>query len=185
VHGRGIFIVIPLLWEAFAERSESGTRAGIFQSRWWLVLVPAGLISFATYLHVRFGEAMAFLHGQATFHRELTMPWEGLEIASRYPTPYGHFFIGIMIVAVGLSALAFFVRLRMSYCLYAVVFLILCLSTTIWESIPRYLSVIFPFYIALGAATIRSEGLYILAIAITTGLMTVCSILFVCGYFIT
>ena len=184
-HGKGILILVPLLWEAFAERKEGDESGGVFRSRWWLVIVPAGLVSFMTYLAVRFGDAIAFLHGQAAFHRELAAPWEGLEIASRYPVPYGHFFIGMVVAGAGLCGLCFVMRLRRSYCFYAVAMLVLCLSTTIWESVPRYLSVAFPFYLALAAATLRSESLYIMSVAASTALMVVCLALYVCGYFMT
>jgi Gpi18-like mannosyltransferase len=184
-HGKGIFILVPLLWEAFSVSRDEQKGGGIFRSRWWLVIVPGGLIAFASYLHFKFGDAVAFLHGQAAFHRELATPWEGLEIASRYPIPYNYFFIGTAIVAVGLCFLAFFKRIRVSYQLYAGAILVLCLSTTIWESLPRHLSVVFPFYLTLAVATIRSEALYLFSIAVSTGLMTLCLALYVCGYFMT
>lgn len=186
-HGKGILILVPLLWEALvAARSEpAGEGARVFRSRWWLIIVPSGLIAFATYLHFRFGDALAFLHGQAAFNRELAAPWEGLEIASRYPIPYGHFFIAAVVTALALCILGFFMRIRMSYRVYVVGALLFCLSTTIWESMPRYLSAIFPFYLTLAVATIRSEALYIFAITASTGLMTLCLVLYVCGYFMT
>jgi hypothetical protein len=58
-------------------------------------------------------------------------------------------------------------------------------SSTILESLPRYLSVVFPFYLAIAVTTARSEGLYILSVAASTGLMAVCLVLYVCGYFMT
>jgi hypothetical protein len=184
-HGKGIFILVPLLWEAFVASKHEQKDGGIFRSRWWLVIVPGGVIAFAAYLHFKFGDALAFLHGQVAFHRELAAPWEGLEIASRYPIPYNYFFIGSVIVAIGLCVLGFFKQIRMSYQLYAVAILVLCLSTSIWESVPRHLSVVFPFYLTLAVATIRSEALYLLSLAVSTGLMTLCLALYVCGYFMT
>ena len=184
-HGKGIFILVPLLWEAIAVSKHEPNDGGIFRSRWWLLIVPSGLIAFAMYLHFQFGDAFAFLKGQGAFHRDLATPWEGLEIASRYPIPYGYFFIGSVVVAVGVCLLGFFKRIRMSYQLYAVAILALCLSTSIWESVPRHLSIVFPFYLTLAVATIRSEGLYLMTVAASTGLMTICLILFVCGYFMT
>lgn len=184
-HGKGIFILVPLLWEGFAVTKHEQNDGGVFRSRWWLMIVPGGLIAYATYLYFRFGDALAFLSGQAAFHREIAPPWEGLEVASRYPVPYGYFFIGSVIVVIGLCVLGFFKRIRMSYQLYAVAILALCLSTSIWESLPRHLSVVFPFYLTLAVATIRSESLYLITIAASTGLMAICLALFVCGYFMT
>lgn len=185
----GIVILVPVLWEAFvgSKRTKDGevSAKGIFRSRWWLLIVPGGLGAFAIYLHLRFGDGFAFLRAQAVIHRQIASPWEGIEIASRYPIPYGHFFIGTFVVALGLCILGYWKRIRLSYQLYAAAMLILCLSMTIWEGLPRYLSVVFPFYITLAVATIRSEGLYLMTIAASTGLMTLCSILYVCGYFMT
>ena len=103
-HGKGILILVPLLWEAWPRQTRGGARGNVSVT---LVVVDsaAGLISFAAYLHFRFGDALAFLHGQEAFHRELAAPWEGMEIASRYPAPYGHFFIGMVMAAFGLCSL--------------------------------------------------------------------------------
>src|ERR1700682_3859878 len=114
-HGKGIFILVPLLWEALVASKHEQENAGIFRSRWWLVILPSGLVAFAAYLQFKFGDALAFLHGQLAFYRELAAPWEGLEIASRYPVPYGYFFIGSVTVAIGLCVLGFFKRIRTSY----------------------------------------------------------------------
>jgi O-antigen ligase len=77
------------------------------------------------------------------------------------------------------------VRLRKSYLFYAGVMLLILLSQTILESLPRYLSVIFPLHIGLAAATARSEGLYLAALVTSTGLMAVCLVLFASGYWMT
>jgi hypothetical protein len=108
---------------------------------------------------------------------------EGLTTAARYPLPYGPFFIASAVIGISLCGFGFFQRIRLSYQLYAAAMLALCLSTTIWESLPRYLSVIFPFYIALGS--IQSEGVRIFLLSAGAALMALCSTLFICGYFMT
>ncbi|HEX7517078.1 MAG TPA: hypothetical protein VF345_07300, partial [Chthoniobacterales bacterium] len=46
--------------------------------------------------------------------------------------------------------------------------LLIFLSDTILESLPRYLSVLFPLHMGLAAATARSEGLYLGALVTST-----------------
>ena len=182
-----ILILIPLLWEAFAPATKltsSSDNPGKFSaSRWWLFLVPLGLVSYSIYLYSRFGDPLAFLRAQAAFYREGASIFSAFTTATRYPVPYGAFFIASAATAMAVCVLGFVQRVRLSYQLYALAMLALCLNTSIWESLPRYLSVVFPFYIALGS--IRSEGFRSLLLSASTAIMVLSSILFVCGYFMT
>lgn len=183
-----LVIMVPLLWEAFAEPGRNPNdepRSGILRSRWWLLAVPLGLAGFAAYLHIRFGDALAFAHGQAAFHRELATPWQAISLAADYPLPYAHFFIGTAVVGILLCLVTFWVRLRVSYRLYATAMLIVCMSSTLLESLPRFLSIIFPFYIGIAVATLRSEAAYVLTVAVSSAIMAICLALFACGYFMT
>ena len=155
----------------------------IANSRWWLILTPLGLVVYSAYLFTRFGDPLAFLHAQAAFHRELASVLEGAATAVRYPMPYGPFFIAAALTGVTLVVFGFTRKIRTSYQLFALGMLALCLSTSIWESVPRYLSAVFPFYVVLGS--IRSEGVYGFVLAASTAIMAVCSTAFVCGYFMT
>ncbi len=181
-----ILILIPLLWEAFAPAKNDGQEGEdrrISASRWWLLLVPLGLAAYSVYLFTRFGDPLAFLHVQAAFYREGANIFAAVTTATRYPVPYGAFFIASAAAAIAVCGLGFVQRVRLSYQLYALAMLALCLSTSIWESLPRYLSVVFPFYITLGS--VRSESLRILLLSASAAIMVLCSLLFVCGYFMT
>jgi hypothetical protein len=186
----GLIILVPLLWEAFGESrrdpdSEIAER-GIVRSRWWLMIVPLGFVAFASYLYFRFGDALAFAHAQATWLRTLGPPWSALWNTWRgHPPGYGPWFVCAAAAGVILFLVAWRARLRKSYLLYAGVMLLILLSQTILESLPRYLSVIFPLHIGLAAATARGEGLYLAALVASTGLMAICLVLFACGYWMT
>ncbi len=174
----GIFILIPLLWEAL--RSPPSSKA---LSKWWLCLVPLGVASFAFFLYLRFHAPFAFLTSQAAFHREAASPIEGFLIALRYSPPYNILFVGSAVIAVVLLLCGTMEKLRTSYLLFTAAMLILCLSTSIWESLPRYLSAVFPFYIV--PAAVRSQSLYVLTLVASTAVMVFCLCLFAAGYFMT
>jgi hypothetical protein len=186
----GLIILVPLLWEAFGESRRGSdseiVAGGILRSRWWLIIVPIGFVTTATYFYFRFGDALAFAHAQATWLRRFGPPWWALwNTWQGHPPGYGAWFVGAAAAGVILFLVAWRVRLRKSYLLYAGVMVVVLLSQTILEALPRYLSVIFPLYIGLAAATARSEGLYLAALITSTGLMAVCLVLFACGYWMT
>jgi Gpi18-like mannosyltransferase len=181
-----ILILVPLLWEAFAgmkKREETNRTVTVAMSRWWIGLVPVGLIAYSIYLYRRFGDPLAFLHAQTAFHREGASLFEGIATAARYPLPYGPIFIAAALSAAVILCFGFARKVRPSYLIYALSMLVLCLSTSIWESVPRYLSAIFPFYVIIGS--IRSEGVYVFLLAASAAVMAICSTAFVCGYFMT
>ena len=69
-----VLILVPLLWEALAPSTKSEKQKAddwnISASRWWLLLVPLGLAAYSVYLFSRFGDPLAFLHVQAAFYRQ-------------------------------------------------------------------------------------------------------------------
>jgi hypothetical protein len=184
--GNALLILVPLVGVGLmvkgrqleVDRAERGGRS----SRWWLLLVPLGLAAYATYLHVRFGDALAFAHAMAAWNRTLAAPWVGIQDALAAPRPYGTLLIGSAAVGVLLCALAWFVRLRVSYQLYAAALVTLYLCTNILHSLPRYLSVVFPFYIAVAVASLRSEAIFIFALGASASFMALCLALYVGGY---
>lgn len=184
--GNALLILLPLACEAVVQRRNSpNEKRTIWRSLWWLLLVPAGLMAYALFLHFRFGDALAFGHSQSAFYRTLAWPWSGFVPAALEPFPRGVLQIATALAGIFLSALCFRMRLRASYQIYANLMLLLALSSSYLSALPRLLSEIFPFYLALAAATIRAEGLYLFALAVSTALMTLCLVLFVCGYPLT
>jgi Gpi18-like mannosyltransferase len=184
--GNAVLILVPLLWDAVVEqrRERPNDTPGerMPQSRWWLLLVPLGLVGYATYLHFRFGDALAFAHAMAAWNRTIAWPWEAIIGALGPPYPYGRLLIGSAVIGLLLVVLGFLVRLRTSYQLYAGALVALYLSTSILHSLPRYLSVIFPFYIAVAVASIRSEAVFIYALGASASMMAFCLALYVGGY---
>lgn len=183
----GIVLLPALLWEAWQQGNIFAR--GKAAPRWrlaWLALVPLGLASYMTYLHFRFGDPLAFLKAQAAWGRHLAPPWTSLFQAMHvYDQAYARLFVGSAVVAILALIAAIRVRLRTSMLIYATLMLLLALSSNLLESFPRYMSAVFPLYIGLAVFTDRSESLFTAAIALSVALMTLCTALFVCGYWMT
>jgi hypothetical protein len=158
----------------------SGWRNGNRARAFWLLLVPAGFVSYAVYLQVRFGDALAFWHGQATFSREALTPWRAFAATFDYPPPDAALFIATAVAAIGLCVVAV-KKLRLSYALFACAMTIVCMSST-WYALPRYLTVVFPFYAAVAIMTDKSESAFVAVTATSAAIMAVCLALFVTGY---
>lgn len=184
----GIVLLPALVWEAWREKCDSEMR-GHPLPRWlgaWLTLVPLGLGAYMAYLHFRFGDALAFLKAQAAWGRALAAPWTSLVRAPHiYDQAYARLFIGCALAGLLTLMVAIRERVRTSMLIYAGLMLLLALSSNLLESLPRYLSVVFPFYISVAVMTDRSEGFFTAAIALSVALMTLCTALFVCGYWMT
>ncbi len=183
--GNALLILLPVCWEAFVQptrtnRGSDGTTENA-RSRAWLLLIPAGLLAYAAYLHFRVGDALAFAHAMRAWDRGLAWPWTGF-LALEAPSGYRVFLFGSAISGLLLCLLVVWTRLRTSYQIYTAAMFIFLLCTTILHSLPRYLSVIFPFYIAIAVGSRRMEGLYSLVLAGSAALMAICLALFVSGY---
>ena len=184
--GNALLIALPVIWEVLVarQRSESvdATRQAPDRSVWWLLLMPLGLVFYATYLHFRFGDALAFGHAQAAWGRSIQPPWVGIGNALAYPSPYRALVLGSAAVAVVACVLGYRLRLRLSYQIYAAASILFLLSSSIFHGLPRMLSVIFPLYLAIAAVGERSEDTYLFSLASSAALMGICVALFVSGY---
>lgn len=187
--GNGLIILLPLAWEAIMEprRIPGKTSGGLLRSRWWLLIVPGGLATYAAFLGIRFGDPLAFAHGMSAWSRGSAAPWSAIANAFElYSGTYIRLFLGTEIVAVSAFLLALHLRLRTSYLLYTGALLLLFFSMTLLESIPRYVSVLFPLQIAVAAFTARfHENFYVLVLVTSTALMALCLVLFSGGYWMT
>jgi hypothetical protein len=99
-----------------------------------------------------------------------------------YPAPLPAFLLAAAGVGIALCLLTSWMRLRVSYQIYAWASVLFLLSGSILHGLPRMLSVILPFYLAVAAAGERSEGAYLFTLAASAAVMAICAALFVSGY---
>jgi hypothetical protein len=115
----------------------------------WLLLIPAGTLAFMAYLQAAFGNAFAFLESLAVVGRQASFPFSSfLEPFEKAGNIW--FWLGVPFAAFGLAMLWLMRKeLRPSYVLYALIMLILPLSSESLLGMHRYLLVIFPIFMMM------------------------------------
>lgn len=175
----GVVLFLPLVWE-FATRhglSITSLRRGAV----WLGLIPAGLGLYMLFLQATTGNALAFVEAEHRWGRGVHAPWTGVAQAianileppppppepasvfhNAYRPPYRRLYSALDLAA-ALLFIGFLIygwRRRVlppSYLLFAAVALLIPLSAPALRSMTplpsmwRYVSVLFPGFIALAA----------------------------------
>ncbi|HEX8679477.1 MAG TPA: mannosyltransferase family protein [Chthoniobacterales bacterium] len=145
----GILLCAPLAVEYLAQREFQWRkiRADVL----WLGLIPAALGALMLYFHLRFGNMNAVRDAQASWGAgwgAFRGPWFPFFEMARRPLA-GHDWVDLGFTLLGL-AMAVYValRLRLSYGVYAVVAILFLTSWGQLESMPRYVLIIFPMFVA-------------------------------------
>ncbi len=184
----GVLLVVPLVCEWFLQYRHhlSWRKAGIGRALIACAAPALGFLTYVAYLDRAFGEPLAFLKAERPFGgRRLTWPWVAFIHLRRYESVYVIWFLSFFVIAVGLFILAVRWRLRPTYLVIFVVFTLICVCSSVLESLPRYLSVLFPFYFVLALATRKWPDLTMPLFVGSTILQVIATILFVNGYWLT
>jgi hypothetical protein len=173
----GVLLLLPL---AFLYLQQSGRR--IRPDVLWLALAPAGLVAYAVYLGVAYGDPLSFSHVQEFWNRTFAGPlvgaWDGTAAAfdgvrqllsgsrevAYFEQSAGDPFrvaaqnialFGFLCFALA-GAVGVLRRLPFAYGLYVVTALMLPLSYPVAAqplmSLPRFVAVLFPIFMWLGLA---------------------------------
>ncbi|MDX2186356.1 MAG: mannosyltransferase family protein [Opitutaceae bacterium] len=185
----GLLLALPLFVEYY--------RVSLHPFRWerridlrglFLSSAPAlGVLAFALHLAARFGDPLLFSSVQRTWKRALVWPWQTL--TPEYLRVYAPFYLGwfLFFLAVGVLLIGrgMLTRIRWSYSVLGIAMILLYLSSGRLESIPRYLSVVFPLYL-VAAEFWRDRPEFRPAIACVGGIAGFLSVtLFINGYWFT
>jgi len=182
----GIFLLPAILYEywQFVQGRGKGVK---IPELLWSMLPTLGLGLYMYYLYVKFSDPLLFAHVQSdfgtsretnriillyqVFYRYLKMLITVDKPSLLYYSVVNDFLAGILGTLMGVMS---WIRLRRSYAIYAVLSFITPTLTGTFSSLPRYLLVIFPFFILLA----RIQNKYILRfIYISFGLLQVINIL--------
>jgi hypothetical protein len=184
----GVLLVVPLACEWFLQNRHnlSWRSAGIRRALIACAAPALGFLTYVAYLNWTFGEPLAFLKAERPFGgRRLTWPWLAFKHLHRYELFYVIWFLSFLVMAVGLFILAVRWRFRPTYLVVFVIFTMICVCSSVLESLPRYLSVLFPFYFVLALATKKWPDLTVPLFVGSTILQVISTILFVNGYWLT
>ncbi|MBA2432454.1 MAG: hypothetical protein H0V56_10135 [Chthoniobacterales bacterium] len=183
----GFWIAVPLFLEHLRQSwSRERPFAAFLHPRLLvLALVPVGLALFMLFTYLKSGDFLAFSHAGATWGRILVSPVSTLRTAQYLEPFYRWFFLGMLGIAVTLWCAGVAARLRRSYLVWAALLITTYLSSNSLEAIPRYLSVVFPFFIVLAAVVARHRWSYELVLAVSVSLLTICTFLLANGYWMT
>lgn len=154
----------------------------------WTLLVPAGLLSYMTFLWIKFKDPFLFLKAQNAWDRKIGFDFWGLWInlknhlhdiflpsqnfAFSLRNDFEFFFFLTFLI---LSIFVFF-RLRKSYGLYCFLALLIPFLTCSLISMTRFTLVLFPVFILLAKWTIKREWLnyfIIMLFSMTLSLFTI------------
>lgn len=183
----GVLLAIPLLVEYLAARG-GDWRGAWRRVRWdicWLALAPLGLLAYMAYLQWAFGDPLAFSHASAFWNRRFVAVTATLGRLGAYEPFYRAWFVGSLVCTAGLLAAAALTRARASYVVYGLLFLFFNLSSNLLESTPRYFAVLFPLYLGLAAITHGREAWRHTALVASTMMLTLTTVLYVNGYWLT
>jgi hypothetical protein len=185
----GVFLFLPLLWEYFTfwRTADATNRRFSLFSVVCALLPSLGLITYMGYLWGAFGDPLAFTHVQFTWARKLAPFWKvfmpgRIEIMEPY---FRYWFIGIVIVTVVATAVGVWLRVRWMSLLIILGPLLLYLSSNNLESIPRYISVLFPLYLIAALLARKSAFIDKMITAISVSMLALSTIQFVNGYWFT
>jgi hypothetical protein len=166
----GVVLVVPLAVMWLARAGAGGPRRA--RDAAWIGLVPLGLAGFCAALALGGGDALAPMHVQDIWYRHFAGPfvgvWDGARAAWRGAHGLGEpaaradvVLFGFLLAAVPLVVLALR-RLPAAYGAYVVAALAVPLSYPVGPqplmSLPRFVAVLFPLFMALGAWMAEGGG---------------------------
>jgi hypothetical protein len=159
----GLLLVVPLavMW---LMRADGAPRRRLGDAA-WIALVPVGLAGFCASLGLAGGDALAPLHAQGLWFREFAGPfvglWDGTTAAFRGlhnladPAARADVVLFGFLVAAVPAVIGMLRRLPPAYGAYVLAALALPLSYPVGPqplmSLPRFLAVLFPLFMWLGA----------------------------------
>lgn len=146
----GILLILPLLTEYMAQRGFRWREIRLNVLA--LAIIPCCLVAHMMYLRGSVGNVMAVQDAQRAWGGEwgvLASPWRPIVRFLRQPFMFNDVTNVIFTAAALALVVLATVRLRLSYGVYAVACYLFVTSWGSFESMPRYMLVIFPAFIAL------------------------------------
>ncbi|NMB57392.1 hypothetical protein GYA19_05670, partial [Candidatus Beckwithbacteria bacterium] len=201
----GIFLAPAFLIEVWNQQKDKLLKMKnnnervkfIIKNFYILIIVCFGLFSYMSYLYVHFQDPLLFTHVQSGFGagRETGQIVFFYQIIWRYfkmfatvsPKNPIYFTLWLEFISsfsfLALLVWGYFKKIRPSYVVYGILCLALPTLTGVLSSMPRYVLVIFPGFIAL--AMIENKYFKYLILSINLILLFICTAMFTRGYWVS
>jgi hypothetical protein len=174
----GMLVALPLLWEVMEKK---GGWKGYFS----LAGFPAGTAAFSLYCGETFGDPLVWAHRQLRWRGALSGPWRAFQrFAEQPPQLHGahNSLLELVTAVVFVAALVPVIRrLPRSWGVYAAVFVLIPLGSTLW-SFGRLSLLTFPVFVLAGAAFRANPSLRNAYSAVCLPLGGFLMALFACGW---
>jgi Gpi18-like mannosyltransferase len=185
----GLLLIVPLAVELL-QRHPLRLHArslGFWRSLLCCALPAAGLLLYSAYLGWKFDEPRAYVISQAHGGHGYSYLWD--TYVSRHFNGlapfYKWWFGGTVLVGVGLTLAATLLRQPLSFTALALAFVFLHLSIKTLDCLPRFFSVVVPFYCTLGEIKARWPAVGDTLLVASAALLGLSTTLFVNGYWFT
>lgn len=193
----GVLLVPALLIELASQKNFDYKRVGEYWKKALpIILGTSTLLFYMRFLYGEFRDALYFLHVQSEFgggrQESLVLypqvVWRYIKILLTYRPINLKYFSFIQEFMVGLSGLAVLIysyrKIRLSYLVYGLSVFLLPTLTGTFSSMPRYLLVVFPFFIILAKFFRSRKRALIIWLSLSTILLIFNTILFIQGYWV-
>jgi hypothetical protein len=196
----GIFLLPALLLEAWQQKSPKKSPKKFLKNAFWLILIsPLGLLTYMRFLAKNFADPLLFVHVQPYFGAQRSgggiillyqVFWRYLRmiITCQKNSPL-YFTVWLELLStllfLALLLFAYFKKVNRSYLLFAVLALITPTLSGTFSSMPRYVLVLFPGFIALSLLSQKKPLLGKAYLVLGFILSFACQLLFSQGYWVS
>lgn len=191
----GVLLVIPLAVEAVHQWRERRNRRALLVGLLWSAVAAAGALAYLAYWQASAGDFLAPIHQQENWQREGSLPLatlargtvEAFRWVGQYPGGY-HLLDWLIAVPAVLAAAWVAFRIRPVFGAYTVISVAAPLSYVFvprpFMSLPRFLLVVFPILWPWAVFGLRRRGIHEVVVAVSAGLLTLLTVLFVNWYYV-
>ncbi len=185
----GVVLIVPLAWE-FARQAwerKAKLEARLIRSALPCLLPAVGAACYVGLMKILFGSYMLYFEAQQHWGRRLTFVWDFLAKSDFFlRSPYYQaWFAGAIALAFAQMLIGVALRVRDTYLVLCIGLCVVYFSARLVESVPRYLSVVFPFYLIAAIMLRGRPRLQVAWYAFSAGAQVVALVMFVNGYWIT
>ncbi|MDB6095424.1 MAG: hypothetical protein JWM32_2986 [Verrucomicrobia bacterium] len=154
----GVMIVIPLVWEWIRQGNYRSGRPLTRRVVEFIAcgLPGVGLASYFAYLYFKFGDFMAYFHTQQFWYAGLNWPTVSFHNTYANTLPfYGWWFTFAFVAAIAGIVVGWKLKVPSLHLVLACAFTGIYICKGHLDSLPRYLSVVYPFYLVEALAVQR------------------------------